>query len=105
MAKEKHDGNCPPGTDPEDCFSMTMGGEPCSRCLDNENFPDAKDNSIMTDPPYDGSRKYQFKNKSNDRAFSTGWSVIKDQCCDNKRMVERKDGTRRCRTCGTTERD
>ena len=38
-------------------------------------------------------------------SFRTGWSVVKDQCCDNKRMVERKDGTRRCRTCGTTERD
>lgn len=39
------------------------------------------------------------------KAFRTGWAVVKDQCCDNKRMVERKDGTRRCRTCGTTERD
>ena len=37
------------------------------------------------------------------KAFHAGWAVVKGQCCDNKRMVERKDGTRRCRTCGSTE--
>jgi hypothetical protein len=65
--------------------------------------------NVCPDGPKLGMPHSQYEKvnptKSNDRAFRTGWSVVKDQCCDNKRMVERKDGTRRCRTCGTTERD
>jgi len=40
------------------------------------------------------------------KTFDTAWGLMKANtpCCPNKRMVERKDGTMRCRVCGSTDR-
>ena len=39
------------------------------------------------------------------KTFDTAWELMKANtpCCPNKRMVERKDGTMRCRVCGSTD--
>jgi radical SAM superfamily enzyme len=43
---------------------------------------------------------------STTKSFDTAWELMKANtpCCPNKRMVERKDGTMRCRVCGSTDR-
>jgi len=40
------------------------------------------------------------------KSFDTAWGLMKANtpCCPNKRMVERKDGTMRCRVCGSTDK-
>jgi hypothetical protein len=40
-----------------------------------------------------------------EETFEIAWEIMKAKtpCCPNRRMVERKDGTMRCRVCGTVD--
>ena len=82
----------------------------CEACDDRER--EAKSNARALSPltpeesfPGHPGIASMLREKYMTKAFETAWSVVKSQCCDMKRMVERKDGTRRCRSCGSTERE
>jgi len=53
----------------------------------------------------DGDGIYVKRSLDTDSTFDTAWELMKANtpCCPNKRMVERKDGTMRCRVCGSTD--
>jgi hypothetical protein len=67
---------------------------------------DVSYDSVGADWDEDGEGVYLTGLDSTTKSFDTAWELMKANtpCCPNKRMVERKDGTMRCRVCGSTDR-